>query len=128
MARRILIIDDEQDIRSLLALILHTEDYEIHEAHGGKEGLNLLEREPFDLVILDIMMPEMDGWEVCRQIKSRAQTRKTPVLILTVRSQPFDRVIGMEVVQADDYLTKPFDRKMLLATVERLTGTPVPEA
>jgi DNA-binding response OmpR family regulator len=128
MARRILLIDDEQDIRSLLALILESAGYTINEAHSGKDGLAQLARESFDLVILDVMMPEMDGWEVCRQIKSRQQTRHIPVLILTVRAQPFDRVIGLEVVQADEYLTKPFDRQALLSTVERLVGAACSEA
>ncbi len=128
MARRILIIDDEQDIRALLALILQTAGYTVVETRSGKEGLALLETESFDLIILDIMMPEMDGWEVCRQIKGRQHTRHIPVIILTVRAQPLDRVIGMEVVQADDYVTKPFDRQQLLASVERLLGEPVPEA
>ena len=128
MARRILIIDDEQDIRSLLALILKTAGYEVAEARGGKEGLALLNTGTFHLVILDIMMPEMDGWEVCSQLKSLPRRDAPPVLILTVRSQPLDRVIGMEVVLADDYLTKPFNRTTLLQTVERLIGVPAVEA
>ena len=122
MAHRILVIDDEQDIRQLIALILDAAGYEVAQAASGIEGLEALERSDYDLVILDIMMPEMDGWEVCRQIKSRQRTKDLPVLILTVRSQPLDRVIGMEVVHANDYLTKPFERRELLETVERLVA------
>lgn len=126
MPQRILVIDDEQDIRSLLTLILESAGYAVQQARSGKEGLTLLERETADLVLLDIMMPEMDGWEVCRQIKNRPATRNTPVIILTVRSQPLDKVIGTEVVHADEYLTKPFDRRVLLKLVHKLLGEPAP--
>lgn len=120
MAQRILVVDDEQDIRQLVALIAEASGYEVVQAANGAEGLQALQEAAFDLVILDIMMPEMDGWEVCRQIKSHQRTMETPVLILTVRSQPLDKVIGMEVVHADGYLTKPFERVDLLAAIERL--------
>jgi DNA-binding response OmpR family regulator len=120
MGQRVLVVDDEQDIRQLIALILGATGYEVVQAASGLEGLRALEEHEVDLVILDIMMPEMDGWEVCKHIKSQPRQKELPVLILTVRSQPLDRVIGLEVVHADDYLTKPFERRELLATVERL--------
>ena len=120
MAHHILVVDDEQDIRHLIVLILEAAGYQVSQAESGMAALEILSQQNFELVILDIMMPEMDGWEVCRQIKSRQQTKELPVLILTVRSQPLDRVIGLEVVHADDYLTKPFERQDLLAAVERL--------
>ena len=123
MAHRVLVVDDEQDIRQLVALILEAAGYDVIQAASGMEALAALGRSSFELVILDIMMPEMDGWEVCRQIKSRPQTKDIPVLILTVRSQPLDRVIGLEVVHANSYLTKPFERKELLEAVERLVAT-----
>lgn len=126
MAQRILIVDDEQDIRQLITLILEVAGYEIAQANSGVEALEVLEHDSFDLVILDIMMPEMDGWEACRQIKNRQRTHDLPVLILTVRSQPLDRVIGLEVVHAEDYLTKPFERHELLEAVERLLGAKSP--
>jgi len=125
MAHRILVVDDEQDIRQLVALIAEAAGYEVVQANNGMEGLQAIERSEFDLVILDIMMPEMDGWEVCRRMKSRQRMKDIPVLILTVRSQPLDKVIGMEVVHADDYLTKPFERYELLDALERLI-TPKP--
>ena len=120
MASRILVVDDEQDIRQLVTLIIETAGHEVVQACNGTEGMRALDQGKFDLVILDIMMPEMDGWEVCRQIKHRPQSRKLPVLILTVRSQPLDKVIGMEVVHADHYLTKPFERQELLEAVNHL--------
>ena len=124
MAQRILVIDDEVDIRQLVALILETASYEVTGVGNGIEALDELARHRYDLVILDIMMPEMDGWDICRQIKGHPSSENVPVMILTVRSQPLDRVIGMEVVHADGYLTKPFDRHQLLATVARLIATP----
>ncbi|HEY3377094.1 MAG TPA: response regulator [Armatimonadota bacterium] len=126
MTHRILVVDDEQDIRQLVALIVEAAGYDVVQASNGVEGLKALEHNSFDLVILDIMMPEMDGWEVCRNIKNRPQTKDLPVLILTVRSQPLDKVIGLEVVHADDYLTKPFERRELLDAVERLIGAKPP--
>jgi len=122
MPQRILVVDDEPNIRQLITLILEAEGYEVVQACNGLEAIEALDRHGCQLIILDIMMPEMDGWEVCRHIKSRIQTAKPPILILTVRNQPLDRVIGMEVVRANDYLTKPFDRKELLNCVEHLLG------
>ena len=126
MAQRILVVDDENDIRQLVALILEAAGYEVIRASNGIEALQILEQQSCDLAILDIMMPEMDGWEACRQIKSRFADTAPPVLMLTVRSQPLDRVIGLEVTHADGYLTKPFERQQLLAEVERLVTTPAP--
>lgn len=120
MNNRILVVDDDTDIRQLVALILAADGYNVIEAASGMEALVALEREHADLVILDVMMPEMDGWEVCRRLKNRQQTKDIPVLILTVRSQPLDKVIGLEVVQADAYLTKPFERQELLEAVHKL--------
>ncbi|MHB9133068.1 MAG: response regulator transcription factor [Armatimonadota bacterium] len=120
MTHRILVVDDEQDIRQLITLILEADGYEVEQAASGVEGLKALDRNEFDLMVLDIMMPEMDGWEVCRQVKSRPRTKDLPVLLLTVRNQPLDRVIGLEVVHADDYLTKPFDQHQLLRAVQKL--------
>ncbi len=122
MAHRVLVIDDEQDIRRLISLILESAGYEVVQAANGLEGLERLEQEQFHALVLDIMMPEMDGWEVCRQVRCRPQSKDLPVLILTVRGQPLDRVIGMEVVHADEYLTKPFERRVLLETVNRLVA------
>jgi len=126
MPQRILAVDDEEDIRKLIALVLETAGYEVVQAEDGLAALKELEGETFDLVILDIMMPKMDGWEVCRHIKSQDRTQYTPVLILTVRSQPLDRVIGLEVVHADEYLNKPFEHRELLDAVERLIATRSP--
>jgi len=124
MSQHILVVDDEEDIRQLVAIILESDGYQVTQAANGDECLNALERLTCDALVLDIMMPKMDGWEICRRIKSHPRTKSLPVLILTIRSQPLDRVIGLEVVHADAYLTKPFERRELLDTMKRLLTPP----
>jgi len=116
----IMVVDDERDIRNLLRQVLEHAGYQVQTAGNGREALEMLEQTRPDLVLLDIMMPEVDGWEVCRNIKTRQKTKDIPVILITVRSQPLDKVVGTEVVGADDYITKPFDLDDLLARVARL--------
>jgi len=116
---RILVVDDEKDIRNLLRQVLEHAGYQVETAANGREALEMVERSLPDLMLLDIMMPELDGWEVCRQVKSKQRTKHLPVILLTVRNQPLDKIVGTEVVGADDYITKPFDLDDLLARVEQ---------
>ena len=116
---RILVVDDERDIRNLLKQVLEHTGYEVETATNGREALEMVDRSLPDLMLLDIMMPEIDGWEVCRQVKSKQKSRGVPIILLTVRNQALDKVVGMEVVGADDYVTKPFDLDELLARVEQ---------
>lgn len=118
MPHRILVVDDEEDVRNLVAMMLKAEGYQVVVAGTGKEALDLLEEEPPHLIVLDVMMPSMDGWEVCRQIKSNARTRDIPVVFLTVRQQPLDRIIGTEVLNASGYIHKPFEREELISTID----------
>jgi len=127
MAHRILVVDDEDDIRNLVAVMLKTAGYQVVLADSGPEALQVLDQESFDLIVLDVMMPAMDGWEVCRQIKSKPRSKDIPVLFLTVRQQPLDRIIGMEVLHASGYVAKPFEREELLAAIANcLTPTSPP--
>lgn len=124
---RILVVDDERDIRNLLKQVLEHAGYEVETATNGREALEMVDRALPDLMLLDIMMPEIDGWEVCRQVKAKQKTKGVPVILLTVRNQALDKVVGMEVVGADDYVTKPFDLDELLARVDqhlKLKGKP----
>jgi len=118
------VVDDEPDLRELLGVMLEGAGYQVTRAADGREALARVKEESFDLVILDIMMPGPDGWEVCQRLKTSEKTRHLPVILLTMRSQPMDKVVGLEVVRADAYLTKPFDRAELLAKVESLIGQP----
>jgi CheY-like chemotaxis protein len=117
---RILVIDDKDDIRHLVSLILSGQGFDVIQAPNGPEGLALIAQGSVDLVLLDIMMPGMDGWHVCRQLKNSPLHNKIPVVIITVRNQPIDEEIGLQVVHADAFLGKPFARQELIDTVTQL--------
>ena len=117
MKKRILIVEDEQTILMSLRDDLELEGYVVKTASDGESALGLAGKEEFDLIILDIMLPGMDGFEVCRRV--RQGDLRTPILILTARGQEVDRVVGLEL-GADDYVTKPFGRRELMARVKAL--------
>ena len=115
MGKTVLIVEDEQNIVDILAFNLSREGYDTMEAYDGVTGLQLaLEHNP-DLILLDLMLPEMNGFEVCRRIRETGST--TPVLMLTAREEEADKVMGLEL-GADDYITKPFSMRELLARVK----------
>ncbi len=118
-AEKILIVDDDEDILLIVQTILASAGYSAMTAHNGREGVDMaLELRP-DLILLDVMMPELSGWEVCTTLKNAPETRQIPIAMLTVKSEIRDLITGMQV-GADDYITKPFTRRKLLATVRRL--------
>lgn len=115
MSKRILIVEDEKNIVDILSFNLGREGYDTLEALDGKTGLQLaLEQDP-DLILLDLMLPEMNGFDVCRSV--REQGRTTPIIMLTAREEETDKVLGLEL-GADDYITKPFSMRELLARVK----------
>jgi two-component system, cell cycle response regulator len=116
---RVLIVDDIPTNVRLLEARLSAEYFEVITASSGREALAVCEREDIDIVLLDVMMPEMDGFEVCRRLKSHRRTQHIPVLMITALDQPSDRVKGLEV-GADDFLTKPVDDVQLMARVKSL--------
>jgi DNA-binding response OmpR family regulator len=115
--RKILVIEDDRDIARLLELHLHDLGYDVQVACDGVSGLKQALSKPYDLIILDLMLPGIDGLEVCRNL--RTKPNYTPILMLTAKSTELDRVLGLEV-GADDYLTKPFSIRELLARVKAL--------
>jgi EAL domain-containing protein (putative c-di-GMP-specific phosphodiesterase class I)/DNA-binding response OmpR family regulator len=118
-AERILIVDDDEDVLLIVQTILDNAGYTAVVARNGREGVEkAIEGHP-DLILLDVMMPELSGWEVCTTLKSAPETRHIPIAMLTVKSEIRDLITGMQV-GADDYITKPFTRKKLLSTVRRL--------
>ena len=117
MAKRILVIEDNREIADLVALHLRDLDAEVKVAYDGSSGLEAVLAGDCDLVILDLMLPGVDGLEICRRMRARGGY--TPILMLTARSSELDRVLGLEV-GADDYLTKPFSIRELLARVKAL--------
>jgi len=119
---RILCIEDHPEMIDLIRLILERRGFEVEGAVGGKEGLDAVIRRPPDLVLLDLMMPDIDGWEVYRQIKARTELRMIPVIVVTAKAQGIDRVLGLQIAGVDDYITKPFGPKELVASIERILG------
>jgi two-component system OmpR family response regulator len=113
---RVLIVEDEPDLRSGLARALRDEGYAVDEAGNGADGLFNAEGTDYDAVVLDVMMPEMDGWEVLKRLR---KIKKTPVLMLTARDQSRDRVKGLDT-GADDYVVKPFDLPELMARLRAI--------
>jgi DNA-binding response OmpR family regulator len=103
-AARILLVDDEQSIQTLLSYPLRKEGYDVVQATDGRQALERFEEQPFDLVVLDLMLPRVDGLEVCRRLRSRSSV---PIIMLTAKSEEIDKVVGLEL-GADDYITKPF--------------------
>lgn len=122
MPVRILCIEDEPDMIDLIRLILRRKGYEILGANSGPEALALLERERVDLILLDLMMPEMDGWEVYQRLRANDKTADIPVIVVTAKSQNIDRVLGLHIAKVDDYITKPFTPQELIQAVERVLG------
>ncbi|MBE9915130.1 response regulator transcription factor [Paenibacillus donghaensis] len=110
---QVLVVDDEWNMRNLLRIYLMKEGFEVREASSGYEALSMMKQHSFDLLILDVMMPGMDGWQVCKAIR---ETEMIPILMLTARSETKDKVHGLGI-GADDYLTKPFEPEELLARV-----------
>lgn len=120
----VLVVDDEKHIVQLVRLYLANEGYRVEVAYGGREALDKVRRLKPDLVLLDLMMPEVDGLEVCRQLRKEYDT---PVIILTARGDDVDKVVGLEV-GADDYVTKPFNPRELLARVKAVLRRYQPDA
>ena len=113
MARKVLIVEDDGNIAELLHLYLEKESFEVAVAHDGVAGLNTFQSFQPDLVLLDIMLPGMDGWSVCRKIR---ESSKTPIIMLTAKGETGDKVSGLEM-GADDYIVKPFEMKEVLARI-----------
>ena len=111
---RILVVDDEKNICDLLSLYLVKEGFEVECANDGNEALKKFSDGGFDLVLLDIMLPGKDGWEVCREIR---KSSNVPIIMLSAKGETFDKVLGLEL-GADDYVTKPFDSKELVARIK----------
>jgi len=118
-AKRILVVDDEEDLRALVSFHLEREGYIVEEAKDGEEAWHRLQKKLPDLLILDLMLPGMTGLELCRMLKSHRETVQLPIIILTVKSEDTDKVIGLEL-GADDYMTKPFNGRELAARVRAL--------
>lgn len=114
MKTRILLVDDDPNIRQLVRLYLEKEGFDVTEAARGDEALQMFRTSPPNLMLLDIMLPEMDGWQVCREVR---KISNIPIIMLTAKDDTFDKVLGLEL-GADDYVVKPFDSKELVARIK----------
>jgi len=114
---KILVVDDEENIRELVRYNLAREGYQVTTVGSGEEALKQVSSKPPDLIVLDLMLPGMDGFDVCRQLKNDSRTAHIPIVMLTVKGEESDIVVGLEL-GADDYITKPFSPKVLLARIK----------
>ncbi len=116
--KRVLVVDDEPDTLELVKLVLESGGFEAVLVNNGKDALAKINTEKLDLVLLDIMMPEMDGWDIFRKIKER--NAHIPIAILTAKAQNIDKLLGLHVLKADDYITKPFGKNELINKVNKM--------
>ena len=116
----IVYIEDDAEMIDLVILILSRRGYEVKGAHGGRQGLDLVQKEIPALILLDLMMPDIDGWDVYHQLKANDATRTIPVIVITAKAQAIDRVLGLHIAKVDDYISKPFRPQELLDSVERV--------
>jgi CheY-like chemotaxis protein len=120
--QRILCIEDDPDMIDLIRLILERRGFVVEGAERGKEALQIMQASPPDLVLLDLMMPDMDGWDVFQKMKADALTRNIPIIVVTASAQGIDREFGLHIAKVDDYIVKPFSPQDLLASVDRVLG------
>ena len=127
---KIVCIEDEREMIELVKLILNRKGYEIHAAEGGQKGLALIRDVKSDLVLLDLMMPDMDGWEVYQQMKADESISHIPVIIVTAKAQSIDKILGLHIAKVNDYITKPFGPSELTQSIENVlssSGEPQPQ-
>lgn len=114
---KVVCIEDEPDMIGLYQVVLSRRGFDFIGANSGKEGLEAVFHHKPDLILLDLMMPDMDGWEVFQQLKADESTRNIPVIVVTAKAQNIDKVLGLHIAKADDYLSKPFSPRTLLQSI-----------
>lgn len=125
---KIMIVDDEPDILYLVKRILEREGYEVVDASNGEDALKKVKGEKPDLILLDVMMPGMDGWDVCKKLKEDPKTKDTTVAMLTVKSEDEDKVQSFDYAIADWHISKPIEREKFIKTVDWLLTKPLKRA
>jgi len=120
---KILYIEDDQEMIDLVCLILTRKGYQVKGAQGGRNGLEAIRNEDFDLLLLDLMMPDLDGWDLYHIIKADEKTRDIPVIVITAKSQPIDKVLGLYIAKVNDYISKPFHPEDLVNSIEKVLST-----
>jgi DNA-binding response OmpR family regulator len=127
-SKKIVYVEDEMEMIDLVKLILNRKGYEVIGAAGGREGLDKIREVLPDLVLLDLMMPDIEGWDVYQQMRADDTTKQIPVIIVTAKAQNIDKVLGLHIAKVDDYISKPFSPQDLVTSVEKvLTEKPTSE-
>jgi DNA-binding response OmpR family regulator len=122
MPKKIVYIEDDLEMIDLVKMILNNKGFEVIGAHGGRQGLETADIENPDLILLDLMMPDVDGWDVYHQLKSSEKTNKIPVVVITAKAQAIDRVLGLQIAKVDDYISKPFRPAELISSITKILG------
>ena len=122
-AKKIVYVEDELEMIDLVKLILNRKGYDVIGAIGGREGLNTIRDVVPDLVLLDLMMPDIDGWDVYQQIRADDSTKHIPVIVVTAKAQNIDKVLGLHIAKVNDYISKPFSPQDLVTSVEKVLET-----
>ena len=120
--KTIICIEDEPAMIELVKLILTSRGYKVMAATGGQEGLDMIQKTKPDVVLLDLMMPDMNGWDVYQQMKADEYMKTIPVIVVTAKAQNIDKVLGLHIAKVQDYITKPFSPAQLLRSVRRVLG------
>ncbi|MBW6472412.1 MAG: response regulator [Anaerolineaceae bacterium] len=120
MPKKIVYIEDDLEMTYLIKMILERKGYEIISTNDGMEGFEIIEREKPDLVLLDLMMPNIDGWDIYHQLKSNEITNQIPVIIISAKAQPIDKVLGLQIAKVNNYISKPFRPQELLESIESI--------
>jgi len=123
LPRNVIYIEDDPEMIDLVTLILNRRGFVVKGAHGGKQGLEMVLAENPDLVLLDLMMPDLDGWDLYQRFKSNELTKNIPIIIITAKSQPIDRVLGLYIAKVDDYISKPFHPQELMDSIEKVLSS-----
>ena len=125
--KKIVYVEDEMEMIDLVKLILNRKGYEVIGAEGGREGLDLIRELVPDLVLLDLMMPDIEGWDVYQQIRADENTKHIPVIVVTAKAQNIDKVLGLHIAKVNDYISKPFSPQDLVTSVEKVLEETEPE-
>ena len=118
--KKIVYVEDELEMIDLVKLILSRKGYDVIGAAGGREGLDTIREVIPDLVLLDLMMPDIEGWDVYQQIRADEKTKHIPVIVVTAKAQNIDKVLGLHIAKVNDYISKPFSPQDLVASVEKV--------
>ena len=122
---RVVCVEDEPEMIDLIRLILGRKGFEVIGAHGGLVAMRVIHENMPDLILLDLMMPDMDGWEVYQKLKADDKVKDIPVIVVTAKAQSIDKVLGLHIAKVDDYISKPFSPQELLDSIEQVLSRAV---